>query len=226
MTRDPDDDLARRAAAAVAMVEAALVDDGRRQPSAPPATQGTVGVDEQRALAEAASVAVAARFLAVGTPRTLGLLDQRGDGGLADARAALAALRTVFPRLAEPRCAAATPDAGEVLAAALGGRVTTAAAACACDVVLAWGGAPLPRSWLRRGTFLALLAGATVEPTALAGDTKLVADAAPPTARPAWWGTLGQVAAGIVDGRELDELTVYEADGGLAVAALAAAGPR
>src|SRR5689334_18813258 len=82
------------------------------------------------ARAEAAAGAVASRFLAVGAPRSFGLVIDTATQ--VDAAAlALAAHRTWFdPR--EVRCAAVGAGAEE-LAAATGGRVASADEALACD---------------------------------------------------------------------------------------------
>ena len=101
-------------------------------------------------VARAAAGAVASRFLSVGTPRSIGLV-----APLPLARLALAAHRVYFaPR--ELRS-----DDPEV-AAALGGRATSLAEACACDLVcIARPDAVIAAAWIRRGTHLdAMGAGA------------------------------------------------------------------
>jgi ornithine cyclodeaminase/alanine dehydrogenase-like protein (mu-crystallin family) len=97
----------------------------------------------------------------------------------------------------ELRCAGDGADA-------FGGRVTSVAEACACDIVCVTQPEVAPtlqRAWFRRGTHV--IAFGPLDPDVLDG-AKITYDD-----QPGGWGTLGEVAAGIKDGRELDELTVY-----------------
>jgi len=159
------------------------------------------------ALRTGAAGAVASKFLAVGTPRSIGLV---GCG--LDARVLLAAHRVVFaPR--EIRCA--DPDAAIAarFAADCGGRVTSIEEACACDIVCTTTAANLAvvrRAWIRRGTHLNAMSGVgAFDDDALDGAKRVTVS----PAAGATWGTLGEVAAGIKDGRELDEITVLDGAG-------------
>lgn len=180
----------------VAAVEAAYVAHGRG---------GALELGAWDAVAVAgAAGAISSKFLAVGTPRSMGFI---GCGAVAAAM--LAAHRVVFAAAAprELRCAG---DDAAAFAAAHGGRVTSAEEACACDIVcIAQAGAPpgLPRAWFRGGTHVIVAEGAGVIGGEVRAASKRVDDR---VASAGAWGTLGEVAAGIKDGRELDELTLYE----------------
>lgn len=182
----------------------------------------------KHARASAALGAIASRYLAVGTPRTIGLIvdpARVGDGALS-----LEAHRTWFaPR--EVRCAvvdfggalvdhqrAIHGGAGSVddgggslakLAARVGGAVTSLAEALASDIVCVHVPLSLTAAQLRRGTHLNLLAGGTL-------DNELQRIAAITDEEPG----LGALCAGLVDGRQLDEITVFVI--GSAAVALAA----
>jgi len=149
------------------------------------ATGGDVarGGDPAR-LAEALAAlgAVASRYLAVGTPRTFGMV---GDGELS-----LEAHRTWFAPREVRRATADAPDA-----------------ALACDIVCVHVPLALRATQLRRGTHVNLLAPCTIAPDIVAttADEAIVA----------------AMAAGLRDGRQLDELTIFVAgDAALALAAL------
>jgi len=184
---------------------------------APPAEAGSAGGAEpaladrspaQRAAhAGAAAGAVASRYLAVGTPRSFGIvIDRAGD---AEAAAlALVAHRTWFaPR--DVRCASADGSAA-ALAAATGGRAVSIDEALACDIVHLHGAAtPLTPAKLRRGTHVNVVHHAAIDPE-LARLATLVREAELPA-----------LAAGLVDGRQLDEITIFAIDGApIAAAAL------
>lgn len=149
------------------------------------ATGGAVPTGGDRAhLPEALAAlgAVASRYLAVGTPRTFGII---GDGELS-----LEAHRTWF---APREVRRATPDAP--------------AAALACDIVCIHAPIAIASAQLRRGTHVNVLAPCMFDP-------ELVAVVADET-------VLGAMAAGLRDGRQLDELTLFVAgDAALALAAL------
>jgi ornithine cyclodeaminase/alanine dehydrogenase-like protein (mu-crystallin family) len=127
-------------ARAVAAVEEALVAAGRG--AVPIATEPS---PTRLAIAAGATSAIASRFLAVGTPRSIGLI---GTGAVA--RASLAAHRVLF---APREIRIADGPAAQALADEVHGRVTT------------------------------LSAGV--------------------------YGTLGEIAAGLKDGRQLDEITLF-----------------
>jgi len=151
----------------------------------------------QRALAAAG--AVASHFLAVGTPRSIGLIG--GD----DAGHSLVAHRAWFdPR--DIRCTSAS------LAAAVGGRVVSLGEALSADIVCIHVPLALAASQLRRGTHVNALA--MVELDAELRAIAMVVDESKGFAA---------LAAGLVDGRQLDELTVFIA-GAATVASAALAG--
>ena len=153
-------------------------------------TAEPTALDHRRAVAAAG--AIASRFLAVGTPRSFGIVidDQVDDGALG-----LAAHRAWFqPR--DIRCAGAR--AAE-LAAATGGRVVSLDEALACDIVNVHAAITLAPAQLRRGTHVNLVANVALAPDLVA---TIVHEAGLPA-----------LAAGLVDGRQLDELTIFVVDG-------------
>jgi hypothetical protein len=154
---------------------------------------------ELRARAIAAAGAVASRYLAVGTPRSFGIVID--DATEADVAAlSLTAHRTWFaPR--DVRCATTGTGAPE-LAAATGGRVVSIDEALACDIVNVYSTRTriLPAQ-LRRGTHVNAVSVDVFDPELLALAT-VVHEAGLPA-----------LAAGLVDGRQLDELTVFAIDG-------------
>lgn len=172
----------------------------------PPADIPAPASEDARARAYAALGAVASHYLAVGTPRTLGLI--AAPAAIDAAALSVAAHRTWFaPR--EIRCAELP-----ALAAAAGGTVATLAETLACDIVCVHAPIALHAAQLRRGTHVNVLAAATLddELRALATIAHEVPD-------------LGAMAAGLVDGRQLDELTVFVAgDAAIALAAIAQRG--
>ncbi|MEO8551583.1 MAG: hypothetical protein ABI678_16510 [Kofleriaceae bacterium] len=133
----------------------------------------------------AASGAVASRFLAVGTPRSLALIVD-DESQVAAAALSLEAHRTWF-----------SPSDIRVTRATLPGRVVPLAEALAADIVCIHGATPIAAAQLRRGTHLNVLGPAVLDPELLAIAT--VVDRA----------ALPAMAAGFVDGRQLDELTVF-----------------
>jgi len=155
---------------------------------------GPAGAATQLARARAAAGAVASRYLAVGTPRSLGLV--LGGPATADAAAlSLEAHRSWFaPR--DVRCAG---DGAEQLAARLGGRATTIAEALACDIVCVHAPLHLAPAQLRRGTHVNVLTSDVTLAPELAVLAQITHE------EPG----LGAVAAGLVDGRQLDEITVF-----------------
>jgi hypothetical protein len=151
------------------------------------------------ARAIAAAGAVASRYLAVGTPRSFGIVIDAVTEVDA-ATLSLTAHRTWFaPR--EIRCAATGTGAAE-LAAATGGRVVSIDEALACDIVNVYSTRVriLPAQ-LRRGTHVNAVSADSFDPELLALAT-VVHEAGLPA-----------LAAGLVDGRQLDELTVFAIDG-------------
>jgi hypothetical protein len=148
--------------------------------------------------------AVASRYLAVGTPRSFGLVIDRDAGA---ARLSLDAHRTWFAPT-DLRCAGAGADD---LAAAIGGRVVPLAEALAADIVCIHAPLALTAAQLRRGTHVNALAEVTLD-----DDLRRLATIVDePRGLPA-------LAAGLVDGRQLDEITIFVA-GDAAIAAVALA---
>lgn len=149
---------------------------------------------DRRARAVAAAGAVASRYLAVGTPRSFGIVIDAATE--VDAAAlGLVAHRTWFdPR--DVRCAAVGSGAAE-LAAATSGRVVSVAEALACDIVNVHAAhARVTPAGLRRGTHVnAVRAGVLDEE--LRGLATIVRES-----------DLPALAAGLVDGRQLDEITI------------------
>lgn len=168
-----------------------------RQPTQPPISNP----DLPRALA--AIGAVASRYLAVGTPRTMGLIIASPDQ-VDHAQLSVDAHRTWFsPR--ELRCA--TIDGSHVTAFGAPASITDA---LACDIVCIHVPLTVKANKLRRGTHLNALAACTL-------DDELVAAVTPEVPG------LGKLAAGLVDGRQLDEITVFQAgDAQTAIRALQA----
>lgn len=163
---------------------------GRGSPSALPTSPASV------ARARAAASAVASRYLAVGSPRSMGFIVERD---LEEAGLALAAHRMWFaPR--DLRCAAVAPDVATELAAVLGGRAVSVAEAMAADIVCVHGPATEIRTaQLRRGSHVNVFGdGHRIEEEL----RRLAREADEPHDLPA-------LAAGLVDGRQLDELTVF-----------------
>jgi hypothetical protein len=155
----------------------------------PPITLQLGGETPQRLAA--ASGAVASRFLAVGTPRSFSLIVD-DDRQLEFAALSLEAHRTWFsPR--DVRCTT------EALATRTGGRAVPIGEALAADIVCVHGRAiTIAAAALRRGTHVNVLGDANcIDSELLALAT--VVDAA----------SLPAMAAGFVDGRQLDELTVF-----------------
>jgi hypothetical protein len=145
-----------------------------------------------------AAGAVASHFLAVGTPRSIGLVG--GD----DAGHSLVAHRTWFdPR--DLRCTSAS------LAAAVDGRVVSLGEALTADIVCIHVPMALAAAQLRRGTHVNALALVEID-----DELRRIATVFDePTGLP-------RLAAGLVDGRQLDELTIFIA-GAAAIASSALA---
>ncbi|MEO6774162.1 MAG: hypothetical protein ABI467_14280 [Kofleriaceae bacterium] len=145
---------------------------------------------ESPARLAAGSAAVASHFLAVSSPRSLSLIVD-DDRQLEAAVLALEAHRAWFaPR--DVRCTTAA------LAARTGGREVTIGEALAADIVCSHGRTPIAAAHLRRGTHVNALGAAS----ALDADLLALATIVDLAALPA-------MAAGFVDGRQLDELTVF-----------------
>lgn len=187
-------------------VEAALVARAMGTP---------VGADVQRLDDDewdAGVSAVAAKFLAVGTPRTLGIVGGGRAAMLLAAQRAYATPREL--RLYQPDAAAAEATVRLVAGSPVSARATDLRTACACDIVVVDGAVTLEREWLRAGTLVTVLAAdAVLAPAILAAaQVYTVTDPseAPPGVRV--HATLAAVAAGLVDGRQLDELIVLLAN--------------
>jgi hypothetical protein len=150
---------------------------------------------DRRAHALATAGAVASRYLAVGTPRSFGLVIDDVTG-VDTAALSLAAHRTWFaPR--DIRCASTSSGAAE-LAASIAGRAVSLDEALACDIVNVYSARIcITPAQLRRGTHINALVASALDPELLT-----LATVVPESGLPA-------LAAGLVDGRQLDELTVF-----------------
>jgi hypothetical protein len=153
----------------------------------------------------AAAGAIASRYLAVGTPRSFGIIvDAAGD--IEAAALSLAAHHAWFaPR--DVRCAC-TGSAGAAelvaaeLAASTGGAVVSVGEALACDIVCVYSTRTrIAPTQLRRGTHVNAVAADVFDPELFQLAT-VVREAGLPA-----------LAAGLVDGRQLDELTIFVVDG-------------
>jgi hypothetical protein len=158
--------------------------------------------------AKAAAAAIASRFLAVGTPRSMSFAFDIGPE-IDAAVLTLEAHRTWFAPI-DLRCARSVPGADE-LAARIGGRVVSLDEAFAADIVNIHGAyCHVTAKQLRRGTHVNVLTA----PFVIADDVN--------ASRFDEARDLPALAAGLVDGRQLDELTVFFAgDAAIALAALA-----
>jgi len=134
------------------------------------------------ARARAAAGAVASRYLAVGTPRSFGLIGDADDAALS-----LEAHRTWFA----PRDIRST-------AAMAGARVTGVDEALAADIVCVHVPLALAAAQLRRGTHVNLLAGGILDDALQRIATVVHEEPGLPA-----------LAAGLIDGRQLDEITVF-----------------
>jgi len=154
---------------------------------------------DHQARALAAAGAVASRYLAVGTPRSFGIvIDVASE---VDAAAlSLTAHRTWFaPR--DLRCASTGTGDAE-LATTTAGRVVTIDEALACDIVTVYSTrVRITPAQLRRGTHVNAVSSDVFAPDLLTLAT-VVRDAGLPA-----------LAAGLVDGRQLDEITIFVIDG-------------
>ena len=154
---------------------------------------------DHQARAIAAAGAIASRYLAVGTPRSFGIVidavPEVDAAGLS-----LTAHRTWFSP-SDVRCAATGTGAAE-LATITGGRVVTIAEALACDIVNVYSTrVRITPTQLRRGTHVNAVSAEVFAPELLTLAT-VVRDAGLPA-----------LAAGLVDGRQLDEITIFVIDG-------------
>ncbi len=155
--------------------------------SAPPVMDGAAP------RAAPAAGAVASRYLAVGTPRSFGVIADTASHAEAGALS-LEAHRTWF-QPSDVRCAGA---ASADLASRTGGRATSVAEAFACDIVCVHASMRLEARALRRGTHVNVL-----ERCELDAELRQLAVIVPEEPG------LAQLAAGLVDGRQLDELTLF-----------------
>jgi hypothetical protein len=156
---------------------------------------GQPGPDPTVALA--AMGAVASRYLAVGTPRTLGtIVGSEADAAIAELSIATHAVWF------QPR----------ELRRAVAGDRDAIARALACDIVCVHAPIEIRAEDLRRGTHVNVLAPAILPE--LPGAMLVNEDP-----------DLGRLAAGFSDGRQLDEITLFVAgDAAVARAAVSAVG--
>jgi hypothetical protein len=158
--------------AALAAVEAALVATGLGKPAVT-----TLDADVELA----ARCAIAAKFLAVATPRSFAAIN----------------LGARAPRFVAAQSAWAAPREVLTWDAAAGGSPRDLATALAADIVIAAGPLAVPRAAIRGGTHLvALDPGVALAAELVAGAE--VYDVP----------RLAAVVAGLVDGRQLDEITL------------------
>ncbi|MBP9207382.1 MAG: hypothetical protein KBG28_25655 [Kofleriaceae bacterium] len=188
----------------VGAIERAYVDDATGTGPGAGGLPFAMGVSEELdLLARAGLAAVASRYLAIGTPRTLGIV---GAGPRRDGRLGQACVAThrLWNPTREVRCADPRGDElAALLAGACGGRVTTVAQALACDIVCLVDDVALAPSALRGGTHVNILTGSRPGPE-LAAIAVLAHELAGHGAP-----SLGQLAAGLVDGRQRDEITIF-----------------
>jgi ornithine cyclodeaminase/alanine dehydrogenase-like protein (mu-crystallin family) len=137
----------------------------------------------------AAAGAVASRYLAVGTPRSFAIVGD-GDGALDS----LAAHRTWGSAPTDVRCTDAR------VAAAIGGRAVPLADALAADIVCIHEALALAAAQLRRGTHVNALARVELD-----DDLRRLATIVDEARE------LPRIVSGVVDGRQLDELTIFVA---------------
>jgi|GEM_PF-1372086 len=163
---------------------------------------GRAGGPRLEGIAEPAGIAaVAAKFLAVGTPRTMGLV------GLRDDAPAFVATQRAYAMPRELRVFDGNPVEAARVAEAVAGRVASLTEACACDIVVARGPVAIRREWVRGGTLItALDRDVVLDPALLAAAMVYTVGPAPEGV--AIVATLADVAAGLVDGRVLDEITI------------------
>ena len=148
------------------------------------ATGGTREPIADLARARAGAGAIASHYLAVGTPRSFGLIADAAT--IEAATLSLEAHRTWFA----PRDVRSTfPGPG---------RVVEVAEALACDIVCIHVPLALAAKQLRRGTHVNVLAAITIDPEL--AQIAMVTHENP---------GLGALAAGLVDGRQLDEITIF-----------------
>lgn len=157
-----------------------------------------------REQALAGRAAVAAKFLAVGTPRTLGL------AGCSDLAPLVVAAQRAYAAPRELRVFEPVPVEAARVANNVGGRVVSLAEACACDIVVAAGGVSVRREWIRGGTLVTVLDENVALDPALLAAAQVYGERAPAGAVPSLRlvASLGAVASGLVDGRTLDEIIV------------------
>lgn len=181
-------------AAAVAPGEARGAAGASRDPAAVAGASRDVD-----AVAAAAAGAVASRFLAVGTPRSLGLI-----GGAAEASLSLAAhlvwFRPIDIRWAELGDGAAARGRLAAGDGAQIGRPASLDEALAADIVCIHAPLRLAAARLRRGTHVNALAAVELD-----DELRALATLTDETTG------LPALAAGLRDGRQLDELTVFVA---------------
>jgi hypothetical protein len=172
-------------------VEARLAASAVGRPTAP----------ELPPLAELAGrTGVASKFLAVGTPRTMGLI------GLRDLAPAIVAVQCAYAKPRELRVFDGNPVASARIAEAVGGRVASLTEACACDIVIVRGPVAIAREWVRAGTLVTALDETVVIAPSLLAAAVVVAAGAGPVGVAAV--SLAAIAAGLIDGRALDEIVV------------------
>ncbi len=168
------------------------------RPPPPPRADATFDRELREGIAAACACAVAARFLAVGKPRSLGVV--AGD----PRRAALLLLaHRVWHAPVDVRWAGGAAAAAVL---ALGGRVVSTAEAITADIACVDAATPLGVQSVRRGSHLNLLAAGAEAEAELARRAECFGETL--EGAPIKTATLGDLAAGLRDGRQLDEITI------------------
>lgn len=207
---------------------------GRPKPALPPelaAQKARLGEAASEAASEAAldaiaagtACAVAARFLAVGKPRSLGVLSDDPVRAVA-----LWAAHRVWHQPSDVRASGGA--AAELVGR--GARAVTAAEALTADIVCVDVAMLVENRLVRRGSHLNLLAPGIEVEQELSDRAQCYGETM--QGAPAKTATLGDLAAGLRDGRQLDEITLLFAgpthgggrSNGLALARAALGLPR
>ncbi|MEZ4360776.1 MAG: hypothetical protein R3B48_11385 [Kofleriaceae bacterium] len=165
------------------------------RPPPPPLVSAELEARALDAVVAAAACAVAARFLAVGKPRSLGVVSDDPQRA-----AALFAGHRVWHQPTDVRWAGRAAADPAILAA--GGRAVSLEEAVTADIVCLDVRAELRNAAVRRGSHINLLDGTADD------ELRARAECYAEVATAGHTATLGELAAGIRDGRQLDEITL------------------
>jgi len=177
-----------------------------------------------------AAAAIASKYLAASSPRTVGFV---GCG--VQARTLLAAHRTVYGEGLEVLCADVSAEAARTFAAESGGRVATLEEASGCDIVNASTPARAPvvmRAWVKDGAHINAMGADAhgkqeLDPAILLGGRIVIDDweqashsgeinvplSSGLLRREGIHATLGEIIAGKRPGREDARITVFDSTG-------------